>query len=392
LIAQGTEEAIVARRGESAAAAAPTEPVGADADVPTGPVLPAGPLRSSPTRGYLARGYVVTIGVFGGVLTAAALSGLRGIVFSIFIAMFAAVALNPLVRWFERRGVRRAWAIVIVIILIIAVLVAMIWVVLPVLVTQVGQVITGIPAEIERLKAEGWFDPTNEASNGVFAAVLNWIADSLKDPAVWTAIGTGVVGLGITIVSGVSTGFFIAILTIYFVGTYDATKQAGYKLVAKSHRAAFINYSERILDNIGRYLGGMVILAVMNAVFSTILLLVTGVPGAFLLGFIALFITIIPLIGTVLTTIAMSIVAFIHDPVSGLIVLIAMLIYMQVEAYVLGPRVLSKAVKVPGSVVLISALAGGTLFGLFGALVAIPISAGAILMIREVVVPRKELA
>jgi predicted PurR-regulated permease PerM len=69
-----------------------------------------------------------------------------------------------------------------------------------------------------------------------------------------------------------------------------------------------------------------------------------------------------------------------------------MLIYMQVEAYVLTPRVMSKAVQVPGSVILISALAGGTLFGLAGALTAIPVSAGIILIIKEIVMPAKDLS
>jgi predicted PurR-regulated permease PerM len=94
----------------------------------------------------------------------------------------------------------------------------------------------------------------------------------------------------------------------------------------------------------------------------------------------------------VLTTIIMSIIAFIYDPTAGIIVLILMLIYMQVEAYVLTPKIMSKAVKVPGSVVLISALAGGTLGGLAGALVAIPISAAILLILKGIVMPRKELA
>lgn len=355
------------------------------------PAQPHG-FAQAQARSPLLRAYVATIGVFGGVLTALAVSGLRGIVFSIFIAMFLAVALDPLVRWFQRRGLSRTWGIIIVITLIVAVLVAVIWVVLPVIIAQITQLVQAIPAGIERLRSEGWFDPANAASNGVLGTVLNWIAGVISDPHAWATVGSGLVGLGLSIVSGITTGFFVAILTIFFVGTYDATKQAGYKLVAKSHRATVVSYTERILDNVGRYVGGMIILAVLNAIFSTILLLATGVPGAFLLGIVALMITVIPLIGTVLTTIVMSIVAFIHDPVSGIIVLVMMLIYMQVESYILGPRILSKAVKVPGSVVLISALAGGTLFGILGALVAIPISAGIILVIREVVIPRKELA
>ena len=90
----------------------------------------------------------------------------------------------------------------------------------------------------------------------------------------------------------------------------------------RSHRAQFESYSERILQNFGKYLSGMVILAFCNAVYSLILLLATGVPGAFLIALAAFFITLIPLIGTVLTTAVMSVLAFIHSPVSGVVVLI----------------------------------------------------------------------
>ncbi|PJJ62060.1 AI-2E family transporter [Compostimonas suwonensis] len=354
------------------------------------PAAVAAPETPPSRPGPFLWGYIVTLGAVGAVITGLALYGLRSIIFSIFLALFATVALDPLVRWFERRHFTRAWALVTVILLIVAFLVAIIWVILPFIITQIQQLAVSIPAEIQNLRAQGWFDPTNEASNGVVGTVLNWIASEITDPKVWAAVGSGAVGIGLSIIDGITSGFFIAILTIYFIGTYDATKQAAYRLISASKRPTFTSYAERILRNFGKYLSGMVILAFFNAVFSTILLLLAGVPGAFLIGIVAFFITLIPLIGTVLTTIGMTIFAFIHSPVSGLVVLVLMLIYMQVEAYVLTPKVMSKAVQIPGSVVLISALAGGTLFGLPGALVAIPISAGVILIITDVVMPRKE--
>lgn len=336
-------------------------------------------------------GFAAALGILVAAALAAAFVSLSGLVFSIFMAAFITVGLDPLVRWLQRRGMSRPIAILTVILLVILVIVGIIWIVLPVVVEQISVIVQSLPAEIARLRSEGWFDGTNEASNGVINAVLGWISTTVQDPSFWATLGGGVTRIGLGIASAVSSGFFILILTIYFIGTYDATKAAAYKLVSKSHRDSFVAYSEQILQNVGRYLSGMVILAFMNAVFSTLLLLATGVPGALLIGIVAFFITIIPLIGTVLTTIAMSIIAFIHSPTTGLIVLIAMLIYMQVEAYVLTPRVMSKAVKVPGSVVLISALAGGTLFGLPGSLVAIPISAGIIMILKGVVMPQKEL-
>jgi predicted PurR-regulated permease PerM len=207
---------------------------------------------------------------------------------------------------------------------------------------------------------------------------------------VWAAIADGILGVGLTLASGISSAFFIVIVVIYFVASYDSTKAAAYRLVAASHRAVFASYADRILQNVGKYLSGMVTLAFINSVFSFLLLLVAGVPGAFVIGLAAFFITLIPLIGTVLTTTVMTIIALIHSPTSAIIVLIAMLIYMQVEAYVFTPRVMSKAVKVPGSLVFISAMAGGSLFGFTGALVAIPISAGIVLIVREVVMPEKD--
>jgi predicted PurR-regulated permease PerM len=337
-------------------------------------------------------GFTVTLGGLAALAAGLSVYSIRGIFFSIFFAMFITVGLDPLVRWLQRHRFSRGGALLTVMLLIVVVLVAILWIVIPIVVTQVQILAVSIPEEIDALKDAGWFDPANQASNGVIATFLNWLAQTLTDPAFWASIANGVVGFGLSLASGISSGFFMAILAIYFLSTYDATKEAGFKLVAASHRASFAHYAERILQNFGKYLSGMVVVAFINSMWSFLLLLAVGVPGAFLIGVIAFFVTLIPLIGTVLTTIGMTVIAFIHSPTSAIIVLIAMLIYMQVESYIIDPKVMGKAVEVPGSVVLISAMAGGALFGLAGALIAIPVSAGVILIIREVIWPAKERA
>jgi predicted PurR-regulated permease PerM len=77
------------------------------------------------------------------------------------------------------------------------------------------------------------------------------------------------------------------------------------------------------------------------------------------------------------------------SPLTGLVAAIYYLIYMQIEAYVLSPRIMSRAVKVPGALVVVAALAGGALLGILGALVAIPIAAAVLLIIKQVVIPRQ---
>ncbi|UOE43607.1 AI-2E family transporter [Agromyces larvae] len=334
-------------------------------------------------------GFIVTLGVLLALLLAIAAANLQSVILSVFIAAFVSLGLDPLIRWFQRRGMSRGVAIVVVILLFVGVVVAIIWVVIPPLVDQITELVRGIPDLVQRAQDANWYDEVNAATNGLLTDVLAGVQQILSDPNLWASIGGGALAFGASVIGAVSTGVFVVVLSIYFIATLDMTKHAIYQLVKASHREQVVSYSERIMNSVGKYLSGMVVLAFFNAVFSTLLLTVVGVPFALLFGVIALFVTLIPLIGTVLTTAIMTIFSLFVSPTAALIVLLAMLVYMQIEAYVLTPKVMGKAVQVPGTIVLISALAGGTLLGLLGALVAIPISAGILLIIREIVIPRQ---
>lgn len=336
--------------------------------------------------------FVATLGVLVALGLAAAISSISSVVFSVFAAVFITLGLDPLVRWLEQRGMRRGIAIVTVIVLFVLVIAGLLWLVLPLVVSQTATFINGLPGMLSDLQSQPWFQEAQAGTGGVLGTIYTWITTTISAPAFWATIGGGALNVGVAIVGGISSGFFIFILTIYFTATLDSSKAAVYTLISASRRAEVIGYAERIMQNVGRYLSGMVVLAFFNAVFSLVLLSIVGVPFALVISVAAFFITLIPLIGTVLTTAVMTLLSLFVSPVAAIIVLVAMLVYMQVEAYILTPRVMSKAVQVPGSIVLIAALAGGTLAGLPGALVAIPVAAGILLIVKEVVVPRKALA
>ena len=78
-----------------------------------------------------------------------------------------------------------------------------------------------------------------------------------------------------------------------------------------------------------------------------------------------------------------------NDVPAVIVVGIWYLVYMQVEAYVLSPNIMNRAVKIPGAVVVVAALAGGTLLGILGALIAIPVAASILLIVKQVIVPRQ---
>jgi predicted PurR-regulated permease PerM len=333
--------------------------------------------------------FVATLGLLLALGLAITVLNMSSVVFSVFAAIFITLGLDPLVRWFQRRGLKRGVAIVTVIVLFVLVIVGVLWLVLPLVITQAVTFIDELPQMYADLQQQQWFQDASSGSGGILGTIYNWLVGVISDPNTWATIGGGALNIGLAIVEGISTGFFIFILTIYFIATLDSSKAAIYTLISASHRDRVVGYAERIMQNVGRYLSGMVILAFFNAVFSFIVLTVAQVPFALVIAVAAFFITLIPLIGTVLTTAVMTVLALFVSPLSAIIVLAAMLVYMQVEAYVLTPRVMSKAVQVPGSIVLIAALAGGTLAGLPGALVAIPVAAGILLIIKEVVVPAK---
>ena len=99
--------------------------------------------------------------------------------------------------------------------------------------------------------------------------------------------------------------------------------------------------------------------------------------------------SLIPLVGTLTGSAIVTVVALSMSPTTAIIVAIYYVVYMQVEAYLISPRVMSKAVAVPGAVVVVAALAGGTLLGVLGALVAIPVAASVMLILKQVLVPRQ---
>ena len=331
---------------------------------------------SEPSGAFFANhplrwGFIVTLGVLLAILLGIVVANLQSVLLSVFIAAFVALGLDPLIRWFERRGMKRGVAILVVILLFVGVAVAIVWILVPPVVEQAVSLVKNIPAMVKNAQDSGWYDQANEATNGVLATVVKAVQDALTDPNLWATVGGGALAFGASVISAISTGFFVFVLSIYFIATLDSTKQACYTLIRKSNRAQISDLAERIMLSVGKYLSGMVILAFMNAVYSTVLLVLVGVPYALVIGVVAFFITLIPLIGTVLTTIFMTIIALLVSPTAGLIVLIFMLVYMQVEAYVLTPKVMGKAVQVPGTIVLISALAGGTLMGLLLSLIHI---------------------
>ena len=336
---------------------------------------------------------IATLGVGLGILLIAAVSSLATILTYIGAALFLSLGLDPAVNWLEKKRFPRWAAILTVVIVVLGAVTGLLVSVIPLIAEQVSAFIQSIPALIAEINRSNWLAQLNAAFGGFvdFNALLKQISKFFSDPANISKFAGGALEIGIGIANGFFGTIIVVILTLYFTASLKTVKQSVYKMVAASKRSRFIELSEQIAAGVGRYVAGQISLALVNGVLTFIFLSIIGGKAPIVFAFIAFLLSLIPLIGTLTGSIIIVLSELIlTSPLTALVAAIYYLVYMQVEAYVLSPRIMNKAVSVPGSIVVIAALAGGALLGILGALIAIPVAASIILIIKEVFMPAQE--
>lgn len=336
------------------------------------------------------------IGLLGGlgVLTALAIGGaittLANIITYIAAAIFIALGLEPLVAAIVKRGVPRRLAILTVMVSLIALVAFLISAVLPTLATEAARFIKTAPdflAGVNKIPAIVQLD---SQFDGAITETIESAGNYLGDSGNWPKMLGGVVQVGLSIFNGFFGALIVIILSLYFMASIENFKRWTSGLVPASKREKYSDIADQTADSVGRYVVSQVTIGFIQSVLVFILLSITGVPFALVISVIAFLLGLIPLVGTITSATIATLVALSVSPTTAIIVGISYIIYMQIEAYVITPRIMSRSVKVPGAVVVVAALAGGALLGILGALVAIPIAASIILVIRQVLMPYQD--
>jgi predicted PurR-regulated permease PerM len=339
--------------------------------------------------------FIATLGVGLGILLIGSIQTLSTILLYVGTALFLSLGLEPVVSFLERRKLPRWAAVLITILGVLAIFAGIILIVLPVIIGQVTQLVGEITKTLEGTNliagAKDWLHtlfPGLDTGfiNDTIDNAIGWLQDN------WAQIGNSVISIGIAFGTGLTGAFVVLILTIYFTASTPALKASVYQLVPASKRARFIDLAEQITDSVGFYVIGQVTMGVINGVLSAIFLTIIQAPFPAVLAVIAFFFSLIPLVGTLTGSVIIVLACLIPglgSPSAWIFAGIYYLIYMQIEAYVISPRIMNRAVSVPGAVVVIAALAGGALLGLLGALIAIPVAASILIIYRQVVIPRQ---
>lgn len=359
-----------------------TEPGEDEAEAPRPFGMPGSPLNHSPFY----------IGFFGGLgaLTAYWLGGrvlaVGSVLILIVVAMFLAAGLNPAVEFFMRHKLKRSTAVLAVISIFLATLTLFVMAIVPVIGDQVTAITLNAPGWLEELQRNRFIQRIDDRF-GIIERAGDYI--SAGDWA--SSLFGGVVGLGVRVLSTLANAFIVVVLTLYFLASLPATKSALYRLAPASRRNRVSRLGDQILGNVGSYVSGAFVVAVCAGITSLIFLFVVGLGEyAVALAFVVALLDVIPMIGATIGAVIVTAIGLATDPKIGLACLVFYLLYQQLENYVIYPRVMSRAVDIPGAMIVIAAVIGASLLGVVGALLAVPTAAALLLLTKEIFIRRQD--
>ena len=343
---------------------------------PPPPVVPAGTLSVR----VILRTVLVIVGV---VLALYLIYRVRKPLSWIFIAGFLAIALAGPIN-FLGRFMRKGFAIALVYVLLILIPVVIAALLVPPIVEQVNLLIQNVPKYAADLSD---FVQRNDRlrsleENYNITAELQKQAATLPARAGDAASILSNIGLGV--VNSVFAGVTILILSVFMVGS----GRTWLDWLARRQGPEHGEWMDRLFNRIGRavgnYVAGALGQALIAGVLAWIVLLILGVPYAGSLAVIIFLLDLVPLVGATLGAIIVGIITLFNDfPQDTIAWIIWSVVYQQVENSVIQPRIQARALEVHPFVVLVSVLFGSTLFGIVGALIAIPVAAAIQISITE---------
>jgi len=331
------------------------------------------------------------LGVLTAIIIGGAISQTATILTYIGIALFLALGLDPVVRSLTKRKVPRPVAVGIVVTGFLGAVTLILWAIIPTAVEEAAKLVEQIPDLATSLVTTDFITRWDNQFGGAITTATDSGLDFIGNSANWPLLLGGVLEVGIGVISGVVGVVVVVILTLYFMASLEGMKDYLAKLSSVSKRERFRKLTEKIAYSVGRWVMGQTSVSLIHATSLFIFLTIINAPFALLLTLLAFTISLVPLIGPLASAIIVTTVTLIEGPQLALIAVIYYLIYLQLEAYVIAPRIMNRAVSVPAALVVIAALMGGTLMGVLGAVIAIPVAASILLIVREVWMPKQQL-
>ena len=335
-------------------------------------------------------GFLAATGAVISITMLKALASASEVFVLIIISLFFAAGLNPAVEFFRRRGLKRSLAVYVVVILVLFFVAIFAAVVIPPAISQVGTLFRNAPALLGDLKSNHFINNLND-HYGIIDSLQSKFKSGIKNGQFVVGAFGGVLGVGKAVVSGAVAFLTITVLTLYFLASLPSITAVGYRFVPATRRERVSKISDAIILRIGGFVGGQIAVAFIASMLALIMALTLGLPYPAAISFLIFVCGSIPLVGHLLGCTTLTLIALSKSPTLALISFVAYVVYVQIENYVITPRIMRRSVSVPGLVTIIAALIGVSLLGIVGALLAVPLAAAVILIVEEVVLPRADV-
>jgi predicted PurR-regulated permease PerM len=297
------------------------------------------------------------------------------VVIVVLIALVLVGTLDPMVAWLERRGLGRGRSLALIFFAIAIVLGAILVATVPPLVAQLQHIIEDAPKERAKLiRLLGDYQWGQSFAKAIKAVPL----DDLMVRA-----GTGLVGYSEDILAAIGYAITTTFLAIYLLADPRHAKAMLYAVVPRSHHVKLARILLELKVIVGGYMRGQLITSLAIAVFMFVLLTILRVDDALAIAVFAALTDVIPFIGGYLASAPAVIAVANRGAPTILFVLVLMVLYQEFESRILVPRVYGRVLRLSPAIVLLALLIGGTLMGILGALLALPIAAGVQMVIRE---------
>lgn len=331
-------------------------------------------------------GFFGALGVLIAVFLVQQVLSIGSILVLLVLAMFLAIGLNPVVEWFMQRGVRRGLSVLLVLVVVIAVLTLFVGAVVPVISEQIALITRNAPGWFSDLQRNTYVEQLDERFD-----VIDKLQTYVTDGDFTQRVFGGAVGVGLAVLSALTNTFIVLVLMIYFLASLPSIKHAGYSLAPASRRPRVSELGDKIIRSTGAYVSGAFLVALCAGISTFVFTWIVGLGDySFALAFIVGLLSLIPVLGAVVSGVIMTLLALTISPTVALVAAIYYIAYQQLESYLISPRIMKRAVDIPGAITVIAALVGGSLMGIIGALLAVPVAAALLLLHREVFLKRQD--
>ena len=326
---------------------------------------------------WLARAAFTVAGVILAVLAVVWIVGrLRSLLVMLFVSLFVAVALEPAVQRLAGRGWKRGVATGVVFLIAFLVLVGFMAALVPLFVSQTEQIVEAAPGYVDALQewigTQDLFDP-DIIGDQVLGTVqdLGGVASSLG-----TRLAGGLFAIGNTVVGGVFALVTVGLFSFYMVADGPRMRRTVLSFLPAARQREVLRIWEIAVSKTGGYIYSRLILAIVAAVFSGIVFAIIGLPYvaalAISVGIVSQF---VPVVGAYIAAFLPVLVALGSRPLDALWVILALAGYQQIENFFVAPRITARSMSLHPAVSLASVIAGASLLGAMGAVLALPVAA-----------------